>query len=181
MTTTIDEEPSDPAADKLYDWMRTRTTLKTLNVSLSGCRLTELDSVYGLANGALVDVLGVIDHVGNLVTMTSRDGKHCSRRVLRLVDEKGGAIPCTVWNQHAEADCVSWVGHTLVVKDARVKDGNGRSVNVVPTSYLVLDPPMEAADRIDLWYRNRGESQAADLPSADDTGETEETKTESSP
>ena len=81
--------------------------------------------------------------IGTVITKAT--GKELRKRDLVIHDDTGVEVRLTVWGDKAENN--EFVpGHVIVVKGARVGDFQGRSLSLINSSTMALNPPIPEAE-----------------------------------
>ncbi len=97
--------------------------IKSVNFNFSS-----LSDIEQMVQSRTVDVIGVILDVGQTSSINTRDGKSRQKRTLTIGDESNVCIGVTLWGQVAEAHPYS-TGQVMALKNCRVSDYNGKSLN----------------------------------------------------
>ncbi|KAK6340603.1 Replication factor A protein 1 [Orbilia brochopaga] len=117
-------------------------------VSLEGLQSTEKD--------ALVDVIGVIKEIGDSATITSqKTQKSFTKREVSLVDDTGYNVKLTVWGKYAEKFEVP-PESVVAFKGVKVSDFGGRSLSMMNSSTMQVDPDLEESHRLKGWFDGEG-------------------------
>ncbi|EIN07090.1 replication factor-a protein [Punctularia strigosozonata HHB-11173 SS5] len=106
------------------------------------------------------DVLGVVKEDGGVATIVSKTThKELLKRELTLVDSSGYSVRLTLWGKQAEA----W-NHTdnpvVAFKGVRVGDFGGRSLSMVSSSTMQIEPDIPEVHHLRGWYDGVGNSQS---------------------
>lgn len=103
-----------------------------------------------------VDVLGVLKEVaevGEIVSKTTQ--KAFSKRELTLVDESGFSVKMTIWGKLATA-FEAGLETVVAFKGAKVSDFGGRSLSLLSSGTMTLDPDIPDAHRLKGWFDSQG-------------------------
>ncbi|XP_060067506.1 replication protein A 70 kDa DNA-binding subunit-like [Ylistrum balloti] len=117
--------------------------------------LNELDSK---AANSLVDVIGVVKSCNEVGTVTGRQSqKEITKRDISIVDQSGMAVNLTLWGN--DAVTFSGDGHPIMaVKGARLSDFGGRSLSVLASSQVVMNPTdLKVAFQLRSWFDSEGQ------------------------
>ncbi|KAM0683475.1 single-stranded DNA binding [Mitosporidium daphniae] len=113
---------------------------------------------------AIVDVIGIVLDVHPCSTIVAKStGKQITRRDLVLVDASNASIRATLWGKQAEeAEGSDWRSEpVLAIKGAKVSDWSGRTLSLVSSSQILLQPTdIEEALTLRGWYDSVGASIA---------------------
>jgi replication factor A1 len=88
---------------------------------------------------ACVDVIGIVKDVGEIGTITTKMQKTFSKRELTLVDRTEVQTRLTLWGKSAE-DWSHYNNPVVAVKGAKVGDFGGRSLSMLQSSTMSVDP-----------------------------------------
>uniref|UniRef100_A0A803TQ21 Replication protein A subunit n=1 Tax=Anolis carolinensis TaxID=28377 RepID=A0A803TQ21_ANOCA len=105
---------------------------------------------------AIVDVIGVCKAYEEVTKLTMKTtNREVSKRDLHLVDSSGKMVSVALWGQ--EADNFDGSRQPVVaIKGARVSDFGGRSLSVLSSSTLVVNPDRPEAFRLRGWFDSQG-------------------------
>jgi replication factor A1 len=142
-------------------------------VSISDLQQVEKDST--------VDVIGVLKDVGDASQIVSKStGKPYDKRELTLVDDSQFSVRLTIWGKMATTFSAQ-PESVIAFKGVKVSDFGGRSLSLLSSGTMALDPDIEEAHRLTGWYDSQGRTESfnthnnmASLGSA--TGRQDQTK-----
>jgi replication factor A1 len=104
----------------------------------------------------LIDVIGVLKELGDISEITSKTTqKPYSKRELTLVDNSGYSVRLTVWGNTASSFEVP-VDSIIAFKGCKVSDFGGRSLSLLSSGSMAIDPDIEAAHKLKGWYDAQG-------------------------
>lgn len=105
-----------------------------------------------------VDVIGIVKTVNELSTvMGKQSNKEIKKRDMQLVDENQVLVKITVWG--SEAETFDGTGNpVLAAKGCRLSDWGGRSLSVLGSSQMLMNPDIPEAHRLKGWYDSVGHS-----------------------
>ena len=94
------------------------------------------------------DVIGVLKDVGETSQITSKStGKPYDKRELTLVDNTGFSVRLTIWG--ATATNFSVAPESVVAfKGVKVSDFGGRSLSLLSSGSMTVDPDIGEAQRL---------------------------------
>ncbi|KAK0745283.1 hypothetical protein B0T21DRAFT_381312 [Apiosordaria backusii] len=122
-------------------------------VRFNFCNIQELQSVE---KDATVDVLGVIKTVHEVSSITSKSTqKPYDKRELELVDQTGYSVRVTVWGKTA-TEFSGKPEEVIAFKGTRVSDFNGRSLSLLSSGTMAIDPDIPEAHALKGWYDSTG-------------------------
>lgn len=113
---------------------------------------------------ALVDLICVVKEAYPCNSVTVRNtGKEVIKRDL-IVCDPTGSIRLTLWGQQAEADFDE--NPILAIKDAKVGEYRGFTINTIPSSQVIINPERKEAYELKGWFLKHGNE--IQLPKRDD-------------
>ncbi|VBB75142.1 Putative Replication factor-A protein [Podospora comata] len=122
-------------------------------VRFNFCNIQELQSVE---KDATVDVLGVLKTVHEVSSITSKSTqKPYDKRELELVDQTGYSVRVTVWGKTA-TEFQGKPEEVIAFKGTRVSDFNGRSLSLLSSGTMAIDPDIPEAHALKGWYDSTG-------------------------
>lgn len=122
-------------------------------VRFNFCTIQELQEVE---KDATVDVVGVLKDVGQLDEITSKTTqKPYDKRELTLVDDTGYSVRVTIWGKTA-AEFDANPESVVAFKGMRVGDFGGRSLSLLSSGTMAVDPDIPEAHRLKGWYDAQG-------------------------
>ncbi|KAL2017004.1 hypothetical protein VTK56DRAFT_2685 [Thermocarpiscus australiensis] len=143
------------------------------------CSIQELQDVE---KDATVDVIGVlkeVQEVSQIVSKTTQ--KPYDKRELTLVDDTGYSVRVTIWGKTATEFDAS-PESIVAFKGTRVSDFGGRSLSLLSSGTMAIDPDIPEAHKLKGWYdasgRNNTFATHSNLSSVGAaTGRKDDTKT----
>ncbi|AEO62348.1 uncharacterized protein THITE_2106430 [Thermothielavioides terrestris NRRL 8126] len=121
------------------------------------CNIEELRDVE---KDATVDVIGVLKEVGEVTEIISKTTqKPYDKRELTLVDDTGFSVRVTIWGKTAtefDANPES----IIALKGTRVSDFGGRSLSLLSSGTMAIDPDIPEAHKLKGWYDSTGRNNA---------------------
>lgn len=124
-------------------------------VRFNFCNIQELQEVE---KDATVDVIGVLKEAADITQIVSKNsGKSFDKRELTIVDDSGFSVRMTIWGNTAlgfDAKPES----VIAFKGAKVGDFGGRSLSLLSSGTMTLDPDIPEAHRLKGWYDSAGRS-----------------------
>ncbi|KAI0406417.1 replication factor-A protein [Xylaria palmicola] len=117
-------------------------------LSISELQTVEKDST--------VDVVGVLKDVGEVSQIVSKTTqKPYDKRELTLVDDSRYSVRLTVWGKIATAFSAQ-PESVVAFKGVKVSDFGGRSLSLLASGTMAVDPDIEEAHRLKGWYDSQG-------------------------
>ncbi|KAI2625884.1 replication factor-a protein [Hypoxylon sp. NC1633] len=109
---------------------------------------------------ATVDVVGVLKEVGEVSQITSKNtGKFFDKRELTLVDDSQFSVRLTIWGKTATA-FTTQPESIVAFKGVKVSDFGGRSLSLLSSGTMSVDPDIEEAHRLKGWYDSQGRTNS---------------------
>ncbi|PFH60253.1 hypothetical protein XA68_11240 [Ophiocordyceps unilateralis] len=122
-------------------------------VRFNFCTIQELQAVD---KDSTVDIIGVLKDVGEVGEITSKkDGRPFQKRELTLVDDTGYSVRVTVWGKTASSFDVR-PESVVAFKGTKVSDFGGKSLSLLSSGTMTVDPDIPDAYRLKGWYDSAG-------------------------
>ncbi|KAL7622995.1 Replication factor A protein 1 [Parahypoxylon ruwenzoriense] len=122
-------------------------------VRFSFVNIQDLQSVE---KDATVDVVGVLKEVGEVSQITAKSTqKSYDKRELTIVDDSQFSVRVTIWGKTATAFAAQ-PESIVAFKGVRVSDFDGRSLSLLSSGTMSVDPDIEEAHRLKGWYDSQG-------------------------
>ncbi|KXJ91043.1 replication factor-a protein 1 [Microdochium bolleyi] len=117
---------------------------------------TNIQDLQNVEKDATVDIIGVLKEVGEVSQITSKStGKPYDKRELTLVDDSQFSIRLTIWGKTATS--FSTAPESIVAfKGTKVSDFGGRSLSLLSSGSMTVDPDISEAHRLKGWYDAQG-------------------------
>ncbi|OMJ75990.1 hypothetical protein SteCoe_24752 [Stentor coeruleus] len=130
--------------------------------------VTPIEKIVNMPEKSLVDVLGIVQEVGDVVERTSKKGQALIQRVLKIFDRSRKLIEISLWNEQAtDQKILSLVpqesvfhGKGLII--THYNGGVGLSTSR-SLSELICNPKDESANDLLNWYKNSGNDPLVEL------------------
>lgn len=130
------------------------------NVPQVKYNFTTVGELQTIEKDSTIDVIGVLKEVAEMSQITSKTTqKPYDKRDLTLVDDSGYSVKMTIWGKTAsqfDANPESIVAF----KGAKVSDFGGRSLSLLSSGSLMLDPDIPEAHKLKGWYDSQGRSES---------------------
>ncbi|NXG50552.1 RFA1 protein, partial [Psilopogon haemacephalus] len=129
-------------------------------VSISELEETPKDSI--------VDVIGICKSYEDVTKITVKaNNREVSKRNVHLMDASGKLVTATLWGNEAERFDGSRQP-VIAIKGARVSDFGGRSLSVLSSSTVIINPDSPEAFKLRGWYEFDSEGQLLECTSISD-------------
>lgn len=123
---------------------------------------TPIAEIEVLPIDSIIDVIGVCRSAGEVQTVTTKStNKKLSKRDIMLQDKSGKTVACTLWGNDAEG--FNGENNPVVaVKGCKLQEFNGgRTVSVLFSSIVVINPDIPESYELKGWFDNVGKHQEA--------------------
>ncbi|KAI0472557.1 replication factor-A protein [Xylariaceae sp. FL0804] len=103
-----------------------------------------------------VDIVGVLKDVGEVNQIVSKTtNKPYDKRELTIVDDSQYSVRVTIWGKTADAFAAQ-PESVVAFKGVKVSDFGGRSLSLLSSGTMSVDPDIEEAHRLKGWYDSQG-------------------------
>ncbi|NXV83413.1 RFA1 protein, partial [Atlantisia rogersi] len=117
---------------------------------------------------AIVDVIGICKSYEDVTKIIVKaNNREVSKRNVHLMDTSGKLVTATLWGNEAEQFDGSRQP-VIAIKGARVSDFGGRSLSVLSSSTVVINPDSPEAFKLRGWYEFDSEGQLLEGASISD-------------
>nr|XP_009912533.1 PREDICTED: replication protein A 70 kDa DNA-binding subunit isoform X2 [Haliaeetus albicilla] len=120
----------------------------------------EFVSIADLENtpkDSIVDVIGICKSYEDVTKITVKaNNREVSKRNVHLMDISGKLVTATLWGNEAEQFDGSRQP-VIAIKGARVSDFGGRSLSVLSSSTVVINPDSPEAFKLRGWFDSEGQ------------------------
>ncbi|VDB82701.1 unnamed protein product [Peniophora sp. CBMAI 1063] len=114
-----------------------------------------LQDLNNIEKDQFVDVLAVVKEIGEVGSITTKAGKPLTKRELSLVDQSNFAVRMTLWGKQAEQFQAS-EQDVMAFKGVKVGDFGGRSLSMMSSSVMEVNPDNSQAHALKGWYMDGG-------------------------
>jgi replication factor A1 len=120
---------------------------------------TNIGALQDVEKDSTIDVIGVLKEVADVTQIVSKTTqKPFDKRELTLVDDSGFSVRLTIWGKTAtsfEAETESIVAF----KTAKVGDFGGRSLSLLSSGSMAVNPDIPEAHKLKGWYDSQGRTE----------------------
>lgn len=117
---------------------------------------TTLSDLQSVEKDTTIDTIGVLQSVGDVNEIVSKTtSKPFNKRELTLVDNTGFNVRLTIWGNTAttfDAPAES----VIAFKGVKVSDFGGRSLSLLSSGSMNIDPDIDEAHKLKGWYDAQG-------------------------
>jgi replication factor A1 len=120
---------------------------------------TAIGDLSSLEKDAVVDTIGVLTDVGELGEIVSKTtGKPYHKRELTLVDSTEFKVRLTLWGNLAQTFDQP-VDNVVAFKGVKVSDFGGRSLSLLSSGSMNVNPDIDEAYKLKGWYDAQGRNK----------------------
>jgi len=120
---------------------------------------TSLGDLQNIEKDTTIDAIGVLQEVGEVSEIVSKTtSKPFSKRELTLVDNTGFSARLTIWGASAQSFNVE-PQSVIAFKGLKVSDFGGRSLSLLSSGSMSIDPDIDEAAKLKGWYDAQGRNE----------------------
>jgi replication factor A1 len=117
---------------------------------------TTIGDLQSVEKDTTIDTIGVLKEVGEVSQIVSKSTqKPYDKRELTLVDNTLHQVRLTIWGK-AAASFEAPVESVIAFKGVKVSDFGGRSLSLLASGSMSVDPDIDEAHRLKGWYDAQG-------------------------
>lgn len=126
------------------------------NVPQVRYNFTNIGTLQDIDKDSTIDIIGVLKEVAEVTQITSKTTQRpFDKRELTLVDDSNFSVRLTIWGKTATAfdadpECI------LAFKGTKVSDFGGRSLSLLSSGSMAINPDIPEAHRMRGWYDSEG-------------------------
>lgn len=142
---------------------------------------TSVGDLQTVEKDTTIDVIGILKDIGEVSQITSKTtSKPYDKRELTLVDNTGFSVRLTIWGNTATTFDAA-PESVIAFKGVKVSDFGGRSLSLLSSGSMAMDPDIDEAHKLKGWYDAEGRQDNfqshANMGAATTGGRKEEYKT----
>ncbi|KAF2876797.1 replication protein-like protein A 70 kDa DNA-binding subunit [Massariosphaeria phaeospora] len=119
---------------------------------------TKIGDLNAVEKDTTIDTLGVLKEVGEVSTITSKNtNKDFSKRELTLADDTQTSVRLTIWGKSAES-FEAPLESIIAFKGVKVSDFGGRSLSLLSSGTMTIDPDIDDAHKLRGWFDAVGQN-----------------------
>jgi replication factor A1 len=119
---------------------------------------TKIGDLNSVEKDTTIDTIGVLKEVGEISTITSKNtNKDFSKRDLTLADDSQTSVRLTIWGKTAESFDAP-LESIVAFKGVKVSDFGGRSLSLLSSGSMMLDPDIDEAHKLRGWFNAVGQT-----------------------
>ena len=117
---------------------------------------TSIGDLQKVEKDTTIDTIGVLKEIGEVSQITSKTtSKPYTKREITLVDQSGYSVRVTLWG--ASANNFDTAEESIVaIKGLKVSDFGGRSLSLLSSGSIAVDPDIDEAHKLKGWYKAQG-------------------------
>ncbi|KAK3657502.1 Replication factor A protein 1 [Elasticomyces elasticus] len=120
---------------------------------------TSLADLQTVEKDNTIDVIGILQEVGEVGEIVGKtSSKPYSKRELTLVDNTGYNVRLTVWGKIAQ-DFDAQPETVIAFKGLKVSDFGGRSLSLLSSGTMNMNPDIDEAYKLKGWYDGSGRNE----------------------
>lgn len=120
---------------------------------------TSLGDLQSVEKDTTIDCIGILQNVGEVSEIVSKTtSKPFSKRELTIADSTGYSVRLTIWG--ATAQSFNADPETVIAfKGVKVSDFGGRSLSLLNSGSMNLDPDIDEGHKLKGWYDAAGRNE----------------------
>ena len=119
---------------------------------------TNIADLQTVEKDTTIDTIGVLKEVGETSQITSKTtSKPYDKRELTLVDNTGYSVRLTIWGNTA-TNFDAMPESVVAFKGVKVSDFGGRSLSLLSSGSMTIDPDIDDAHKLKGWYDAQGKN-----------------------
>ncbi|XP_023618575.1 replication protein A 70 kDa DNA-binding subunit isoform X5 [Myotis lucifugus] len=119
---------------------------------------TKIDDLESKPKDSLIDIIGICKSYEDAIKITVKsNNREVSKRNIYLMDMSGKVVSATLWGEDADKFDGSRQP-VMAIKGARVSDFGGRSLSVLSSSTIILNPDIPEAYKLRGWFDSEGQA-----------------------
>ncbi|EKD13869.1 uncharacterized protein L3040_005515 [Drepanopeziza brunnea f. sp. 'multigermtubi'] len=117
---------------------------------------TGIGELQNIEKDSMIDIIGVLKEVADVNQIVSKTTqKPFDKRELTLVDESDFSVRLTIWGKSAVSfDAIP--ESIIAFKGAKVSDFGGRSLSLLSSGTMAINPDISEAHKLRGWYDSQG-------------------------
>jgi replication factor A1 len=121
---------------------------------------SKIDALEAMEANQVVDILGVVQTVGEAATIVSKkSGQELTKCDLTVMDDSSVAISVTLWGEKARTAPELYQNQPIVAfRRVRLSDYNGKSGSLTASGTAIISPPLPQTQALQQWWTSQGSS-----------------------
>ncbi|KAL3424609.1 putative replication factor-a protein 1 [Phlyctema vagabunda] len=126
------------------------------NVPQVRYNFSTVGDLQSIDKDSTIDVIAVLKEVGEMSQIVSKSTqKPYEKRELTLVDDTGYSVRLTIWGKTAQSFDAN-PESIVAFKGVKVSDFGGRSLSLLSSGSMSIDPDIQEAHKLKGWYDSQG-------------------------
>lgn len=123
-----------------------------VNVPQVRYNFTSIGDLDSVEKDTTIDTIGVLKEVADVTEITSqKTGKPYAKRDLTLADSSLTSVRLTIWGNSATSFDAP-LESVIAFKGVKVSDFGGRSLSLLSSGSMTVDPDIDEAHKLKGWY-----------------------------
>ncbi|KAF2007787.1 replication factor-a protein [Amniculicola lignicola CBS 123094] len=119
---------------------------------------TKIGDLQSVEKDTTIDTIGVLKEIGEVNTITSKNTmKDFQKRELTLADDTQTSVRLTIWGNSAQTFDVP-LESIVAFKGVKVSDFGGRSLSLLSSGSMTVDPDIDEAHKLRGWFNAVGQN-----------------------
>ena len=119
---------------------------------------TTIGDLQTVEKDTTIDTIGILKEITETSQITSKTtSKPYDKRELTLVDNTGYSVRLTIWGNTATTFDVA-AESVVAFKGVKVSDFGGRSLSLLSSGSMTIDPDIDEAHKLKGWYVAQGKN-----------------------
>nr|XP_021497775.1 replication protein A 70 kDa DNA-binding subunit [Meriones unguiculatus] len=119
---------------------------------------TGIGDLESKSKDSLVDIIGICKSYEDVTKITVKsNNREVAKRNIYLMDKSGKVVTATLWGEDADRFDGSRQP-VMAIKGARVSDFGGRSLSVLSSSTIIVNPDIPEAYKLRGWFDSEGKA-----------------------
>ncbi|XP_069082241.1 replication protein A 70 kDa DNA-binding subunit [Pleurodeles waltl] len=120
-----------------------------------------INDLENKSKDSMIDIIGICKSYEDVTKITVKsNNREVSKRNIYLMDTSGKMVSTTLWGEDAEKFDGSRQP-VVAIKGARLSDFGGRSISVLSSSTVILNPDIPEAFKLRGWFDSEGQVMEA--------------------
>lgn len=119
---------------------------------------TKIGDLNSVEKDTTIDTIGVLKEVGEVNKLTSsKTNKDFMKRDLTIADDSQTSVRLTIWGNQAESFDAP-LESIMAFKGVKVSDFGGRSLSLLSSGSMTIDPDIDEAHKLRGWFNAVGQN-----------------------
>lgn len=119
---------------------------------------TKIGELNSVEKDTTIDTIGVLKEVGEVNTLTSsKTNKDFTKRDLTIADDTQTSVRLTIWGNQAQSFDAP-LESIIAFKGVKVSDFGGRSLSLLSSGNMTIDPDIDEAHKLRGWFNAVGQN-----------------------